>query len=307
MDKYKAGVHKEFSSLLRFPAIDFNKVWLIKCLRILAWLTWFFSRPSPGMTTKKILLRNDQVSVPVEYFTNTHVHGSRPCVIYYHGGGFTLPAFQNHKKIVCEYALGAGCDILFVNYSLSPENKSDTILAECFYAIEWLLENASQHQVDTQNIALAGDSAGGCLTASMCQMVADKMTHFKPCLQMLIYPVLDSSLESPSKKEHWQSPVWSGEATEQMWQAYNSNKAPYAVPMHKDDLASQPKTYIDNAEFDPLRDDASRYAEKLKAQGIEVEFHATKGTLHGYDSVMQSDITQEIIQKRIKALLNSFT
>jgi len=307
VDKYKTGVHPDFARLVSFPALDLNKTWLISLLTILGRIIWFFSRPYKGIKVSKHKLEQNGVNVKLEYFTNQQIQGKRPCMVYYHGGGFVLPAFDNHKKAICEYMLGAGCDALFVDYSLSPKAKSQQVLAECYESVDWLMARTDSFNIDPNKIVIAGDSAGGCLTASVTQMMADKMPSLKPCLQLMVYPVLDDALDSASIKEHWQSPVWSGESTEKMWQTYLSDDTSYAVPMHREDLSMLPPAYIDNAEFDPLRDDASKYAKRLQEQGVSVEFHAVKQALHGYDTILKSPISQAIMQKRIAALQKAFS
>jgi len=48
------------------------------------------------------------------------------------------------------------------------------------------------------------------------------------------------------------------------------------------DLASLPPTFIAYAEFDPLRDDAISYAEKLKTNQVQVTAKLYKGMIHGF-------------------------
>ena len=67
-----------------------------------------------------------------------------------------------------------------------------------------------------------------------------------------------------------------------------------------------PMTYIETAEFDALRDGAILYAEKLQAEGIEVELHNTKGTVHGYDMMLKSGIVKDLIEKRTGFLKRAF-
>lgn len=54
-----------------------------------------------------------------------------------------------------------------MNYSLSPEVKYPVALEECYAALCWVQKNAASINVDPKRLAIAGDSAGGNLTAAL--------------------------------------------------------------------------------------------------------------------------------------------
>lgn len=57
--------------------------------------------------------------------------------------------------------------VVFVEYSLSPEVKFPVALEECYAALLWLHNNASSINVNPDQIAVVGDSAGGNLSAAL--------------------------------------------------------------------------------------------------------------------------------------------
>ena len=67
-----------------------------------------------------------------------------------------------------------------------------------------------------------------------------------------------------------------------------------------------PPAYIETAEFDCLHDDGIRYAEALKAAEIPVMLIETKGTFHGYDTVMTSPVVQQCMHQRLARLREAF-
>jgi acetyl esterase len=96
-----------------------------------------------------------------------------------------------------------------------------------------------------------------------------------------------------------------------MWDVYlkgkDRNSLPkYVSPLQRTDLKGLPPTYIETAEFDCLRDEAILYAQKLTDTNIEVELNQTKGTIHAYDIIEKSSITQDSIQRRVTALKKAF-
>lgn len=83
------------------------------------------------------------------------------CLIYYHGGGFVLPAAPHHYKLAKEYAVKTPCKVLFVNYRLAPKFAFPVAPEDCYMAYKWVSGNARDLGVDPSSIAVGGDSAGG--------------------------------------------------------------------------------------------------------------------------------------------------
>lgn len=309
-NKYKSLVDPAFHGLLMVPPVNYDNFLLLKFIRFYARLNYQLSFANTGVSVKRHTVNIDNVRVSVDHFKNTTLSGLRPCLLYFHGGGFAMPAFGYQKKLLSEYALGAHCDVLSVDYSLSPEAKSDKILGESFAAIKWLVDHTKDLSIDCNKIAVGGDSAGGCLAASVTQFCAD---HLEPRIikfQLLIYPVLDNAMSTESMKLFPDTAPWSGEATKTMWEKYLGQSealaTSYAVPMKYQDFSILPPAYIENAEVDPLRDEALQYAEKLKSAGVPVDLHQTKGTPHGYDCLLNTEKTRTSISRRIDALKKSF-
>lgn len=63
-----------------------------------------------------------------------------------------------------------------------------------------------------------------------------------------------------------------------------------------------PPTYLETAEFDCLRDCGILYANKLFSLGVSTQLNQTKGTIHGYDIAIESEIVKDSINKRIEFL-----
>ncbi|WP_096298527.1 alpha/beta hydrolase [Halomonas sp. hl-4] len=78
------------------------------------------------------------------------------CVLFIHGGGFTLGSVESHHGPAASLAQRLEREVISVNYRLAPEVDYPAMLADCQAVLEAI-----------QPIALVGDSAGGRLAIDL--------------------------------------------------------------------------------------------------------------------------------------------
>ena len=253
-----------------------------------------------------------KLSIPVDngeikalLYSPVSITENASCLVYYHGGGFVLPAAPSHFHWAKEYAKRVGCKVLFVDYRLAPKHPFPIPSEDSFKAYTWLLEHAHEYSIDINRIAVGGDSAGGELATVVCLMAMDHSIKI-PCAQMLIYPVTAHKLETQSVKDFVDTPLCNSRDLEKYQNYYAKNekagKWEYLSPLDSDKLNRMPPTYIETAEFDCLRDCGILYANKLSSLGVVTVLNQTKGTIHGYDINLESDIVKGSINHRVKFL-----
>src|ERR1700688_1228388 len=83
-------------------------------------------------------------------------------VLYFHGGGFRLGSVSSHRELIARISQACGCRVLAINYRLAPKYRFPAPLEDALAAYGWMLDRGLR----PENIALAGDSAGGNLVLS---------------------------------------------------------------------------------------------------------------------------------------------
>ena len=216
-------------------------------------------------------------------------------LVYFHGGGWVVGDITSHDYVCRTLTNAAGCTVVSVDYRLAPEHKFPAGPEDCYAATMWASQNAASLGSDADHIAVGGDSAGGNLAAAVSLMARDRggprIRH-----QMLIYPVTDAAMDTPSQQEFLADGfVLSKLDMEWFWGHYLANKKdgenPYASPARARDLRNLPPAHIITASHDPLRDEGEAYGELLKKAGNRVKVKRYDGVVHGFFS-LQAAIDQ---------------
>ena len=201
-----------------------------------------------------------------------------------------------------------GCKVFFPHYHLAPKYQYPAAFRDVMSLYEYVTTNAEELGIDNSRIGIAGDSAGASIAALICNRYAEEHLNV-PCLQMLVYPATDAEMATDSMKQFSDTPQWNSRANGRMWHYYCGDdmaKRISASPVHCEMPDLIPKTYIETAEFDCLRDEGLMYAQKLIDAGAEVVINETAGTYHGYDTVTDAKIVMQNVERRIEFLRNGF-
>ena len=91
---------------------------------------------------------------------------------------------------------------------------------------------------------------------------------------VLIYPDLGGDPDQGSYVERAEAPMLGTANVHAYRGGYRTAEQvadPFVAPLRAADLTGLPPAYITSAEFDPLRDDGLRYAERLTAAGVDLQ------------------------------------
>ena len=95
-----------------------------------------------------------------------------PAVAYFHGGGWVQGDLETHHGLCARLALHAGALVVAVDYRLAPEHKFPAAVEDCLAAYRWLRARGREIGADPARVGVAGDSAGGNLSAVVSQLAA---------------------------------------------------------------------------------------------------------------------------------------
>lgn len=208
-----------------------------------------------------------------------------PLVVYLHGGGWVMGDLSMHDDTCRRIATGACCTVVNVDYRLAPENPYPIPLEDGFAAVSWSAEHAADLAADPGAIVIAGSSAGGNLAAAA-TLLARAAGAPDIAAQILIYPAIDPQMDTDSHGLFGSGYGLDRAQMQWFWSSYlggdRVRQDPLAAPCLAESLAGLPPALVITAEFDPLRDEAEKYARALKASGVPVQLHRYEGQIHGF-------------------------
>ena len=215
----------------------------------------------------------------------------RPALLWIHGGGMVVGgAFQDHARCM---ALARDLDIVVLSaeYRLAPGHPFPAPLDDCHAAWRWLLAHGDELDVDTQRIAVGGQSAGGGLAAALVLRIHDEGGP-QPAAQWLFCPMLDDRTAADRELDGMRHYLWNNVSNRVGWTAY-LNQPPgghdvpaYAAPARRTDLRGLPPTWIGTGSIELFHDENRRYADQLAAAGVPCVLDTVPGGPHAFESIV---------------------
>jgi acetyl esterase len=271
-----------------FPPADLTDPVLAR--KSLADLAAAASPPAvPGMDIEDLTVPGDP-RVPVRIYRPHSAHGA---IVWLHGGGFVMGDLETEHPWAVRVADGSRAVVVSVGYRLAPEERYPAALDDAYAAVMWTAEHAADLGVDHGRIAVGGHASGAALAAAVALRARDEQGP-RICFQLLSQPELDDRQQTWSARTFTDTPFMTRDKVTVSWRHYLGSlpASPYAAPARADDLSDLPPAFITTAEFDPNRDEAIAYAQRLLQAGVSVELHQWPGTFHGSQAILSADVSQ---------------
>jgi acetyl esterase len=233
-----------------------------------------------------------------------------PGLVYFHGGGWVIGDLDTHDALCRTLTNETGARVVAVDYRLAPEHKFPAAADDAYAAVKWVETNAATLGIDPNRIAVAGDSAGGTLSAVVSLMAKQKGgPHI--VFQLLIYPATQARSNTDSMNRFAEGYFLEKKTMEWFYDQYIPQGADLTdwrlSPLAASDLAGLPRAYVVTAGFDPLKDEGKAFADKLNRAGVAAVYVDYPGMVHGFFN-MSGVIPQarEAIAEAAKALRKAF-
>ncbi|MES2259327.1 MAG: alpha/beta hydrolase [Pseudomonadota bacterium] len=208
-----------------------------------------------------------------------------PVWVFFHSGGWVAGDLETHDAVCRSIATLAHCAVVAVDYRLAPEHRFPAAVDDAWAALRHIASDGAALGLDTQRIAVGGDSAGGNLAAVAALMARDAGG---PALlmQVLVYPATDFAGRHVSRERLGARPPLTGQTLDWFATQYlrsESDRTDWrASPLLAPDLAGVAPAMLVTCGCDPLEDEAIAYGRRLQAAGALLHYRRFPGQVHGF-------------------------
>lgn len=251
----------------------------------------FVDKKRAGIAKALPVAKDEYIDIPTRHgdikarvLVPNQIKEDKICVLI-HGGGWCIGSTKTYEEVSRRLARTCGTTVVSLEYSLAPEHTFPIAHEECEDAVTWITQRIDKIQVGATHAYLVGDSAGGNLIVSTIYEVSaevrEKISHLIP-----VYPAVDGVKRYYSNEAYADGYYLTDKAMVQFSEALITDRAQLASrrmsPINNEMVDHYPKTFIQTADYDPLRDQGEAYAAKLKTEGVDVRLKRYHGTIHAF-------------------------
>lgn len=218
------------------------------------------------------VVASDGVRVPILMHRPAQPRG---WLVWAHGGSWQHGSARTWAPATAALAARTGWVVASVDYRLAQENRFPAAVRDMLTALTW-----AENQTDGLPVVIGGDSAGGTIAAIAALARRDAGESVPP--QLLAYPPLDPACARPA---YTTDPGAFPNAAElraawQFWLGRTPDPSFLPTPLVASHLAGLAPVALVVGEHDPVGDDVTAYADRLRADGVPVRHIVIAGAGH---------------------------
>jgi monoterpene epsilon-lactone hydrolase len=196
-----------------------------------------------------------------------------------------MGSLRSDGELAARLGRASGMRVLFPEYRLAPEHPFPAAIDDVLAAWRWL---RTDQDLSARSIAVAGDSAGGGLTAALLVATRDAGQAL-PAAAVLMTPTVDLTYSGASMTERAdQDPVSTPAMLRQFASDYLAgadSRTPLASPLFAS-LAGLPPLLVQAGTADLLFSDSERLATAAAQAGVDVTLQIGEGLPHVYQTML---------------------
>jgi acetyl esterase len=231
-------------------------------------------------------LPGSAVPVPVRIYTpQATQRDPLPVLVYLHGGGWLFGSVAAADRAVRLIANEAEVIVVSVDYRMAPDHKFPAANDDVFAAFDWVSRNAATIGGDPRRIGIGGDSVGGLMSLVVAQRL--RGTQQLPAALLLYYPAVDlSTRQYPSyqlfRVGYGLDVPFMDMMVDLAFTDPKQRDHIDASPINAASFTGAPPAIIATAGFDPIRDHGKVLAQRLVADGVDVQYTNYASLIHGF-------------------------
>ena len=250
------------------------------------------------------------------YRSSSVARGRLPVLVYFHGGGYCIGAYDKPMFHSCcqRFAAELPAVVLSVQYRLAPEHRLPAAIDDGATFFSWLRRQAAagtepwlEESADFAQTFVSGVSAGANLAHHVVVHIASGKLAVHPA-RIAGYVLLSAffgSAERTAAESESPANVSLTAAIDQIWRlvlpAGATRDHPLANPFARDGPGLEPLPLLPPAlvvvpGLDTLRDHMRRYAARLEEMGKAVELAEFAGERHGFSVRGWSEANEELVR-----------
>ncbi|MEV6965559.1 alpha/beta hydrolase [Hamadaea sp. NPDC051192] len=254
------------------------------------------ARVVTGFPDRRAHIEDTKIELPGRTLT-VRVHRPKtadrplPLILSFHGGGFIAGSATQNDWLNSRLAARCPAVVVAVDYRLAPEHPLPLPVDDGYDTLVHLTETAEDWGIDPSAVAVMGESAGGTIAALLALWARAEGPALRA--QVLNYPCTDwtaamaSAEEYPSIAANADNPTLSLSrlSAARKFAVPSALDARTVSPLRYADLSDLPPALIVTGGLDPIDDHGRRYADRLRADGVETRLSCYPRATHTFLSI----------------------
>jgi acetyl esterase len=228
------------------------------------------------------VVRDVSGPVPMRLYDARPERGPGPLLLFIHGGGWVIGDLETHEPLCIDLAIELDLPVVAVDYRLAPEHPFPAAFEDSIAAARWVASGPDELGRTPTSLFLAGDSAGGNLSAVVSAALRDEPAAVPVAGQWLIYPAADPCVRYPSYDEFCEGHLLTKGSMDWFEESYAGPRGDWRYSPLLKGAAGLPPTFVLTAGLDPIRDQGRAYAARCAEAGVETIYWEAPGTIHGF-------------------------